>query len=149
MKRETTSELIGAVTGDFPLIPSGKYLAGFHRIETVMMFGRQPKVVLTFRIADGEHMGVEIKRYYNAQQLIGKPGVRGKFRVGRSSDYLFDLVRLHGPPSRLDRLPARVWNGVYTIKVRTVTQRSGGERLPEALRYSVIDKILKKDAGAS
>lgn len=149
MKREVKSELVGAVAGELTLIPAGTYLAGFHRIETAMMFGRQAKVVLRFRIADGEYMGVDVNRYYNAQQLLGKPGPRGKFRVGRSSDYLFDLVRLHGPPPRFDRLPTRVWNGVYTIRVRTVTQRSGGERLPEALRYSVVDKILKKVAGAS
>ena len=142
-------ELVGAVAGDFPLIPPGKYLVGFERIETAMMFGRQPKIILTFRVAEGEHLGVRLQAFYNARQLVGKPGLRGNFKVGRSSDYLFDFVRLHGAPSRMDRLSTRVWNGVYTVSVRTVKRRSGGAELPECLQYSVVDQIVQKDAGAS
>lgn len=142
-------ELVGAVAGELPLIPPGKYLAGFQRIQTAVMFGRQPKVILTFGIADGEHMGTQLTKYYNARTLVGKPGLRGQFKVGRSSDYLFDYCTLHGAPARMDRLSTRVWNGVYTVRVRTVTNRSGGAELPQVLRYSVIDKILKKEAGGT
>lgn len=149
MAKVAELDLVGSVAGGLaPCIPPGNYLTSFQRMRTCMMFGRQPKVIMTFGVVDGEHMGTQLEKFYNAKQLIGKQGPRGQFKVGRSSDYLFDYVRLHGAPARLDRLPTSAWrNSVYTVKVRTVKTRRGGDALPDALHYSVIDKIISKDAG--
>ena len=132
------------------LIPEGEYLVSLVHHRTVIMFGRQPKLILGFRVVDGKYSGSNIAKYYNVRRLTSKAGMRGSFKVSRHSDYLFDYVRLHGAPSRIDRLPMKPWrNCVLRAQIRTVTKGRGGRILPQPLQYSKVDQLIEKVAGVS
>ena len=122
-----------------PLVPDAKYTASVVRIDRAVMFGKALKLVITFRIADGPHQGVDIPRYYNV-----KHGGRGKkgFRVGRHSQYLRDYVRLFGRPQRVGRMSLATWKEhVFTITTSTVKTDSNGKDLHPDLRYSKVSEI--------
>jgi len=132
-------EFASVSEGLAPLIPDGKYIATVVRIDRAVMFGKALKLVLTFRIADGPHQGVDVPRYYNV-----KHGGRGKksFRVGRHSTYLRDYVRLFGRPQRVDRMGLTQWKQhVFTITTATVKTDSTGRDLHPNLRYSKVAEV--------
>ncbi len=141
--------LVSGVVGDLiPIVPAGEYLVALDHYRTAMMFGRQPKLIMGWRVVEGERMGIVIPRFYNVRQLKSKPGNRGKFLIGRHSDYLHDYVRLHGRPDRLDRMPMTPWrNCILRAEVGTVTSGRGGRELPEPLQYSKVLRFLEKTAG--
>lgn len=149
MGQVTEFDTEGSVAGDLiPLIPTGDYLVTLDHYKTQIMFGRQPKLIIGFKIVQGEHLGVVVAKFYNVRKLKSKAGPRGKFEVGRHSDYLFDYARLHGLPQRLDRLSMKPWrNSLFKARVLTVKTGRGGRELPERLQYSKIDKFVAKVAG--
>lgn len=149
MAKVAEIDLVGSVAGDLlPHIPEGTYLVALDHYKTQMMFGRQPKLIMGFKVADGEHQGILVPRFYNVRKLKSKAGPRGKFEVGRHSDYLFDYARLHGLPGRLDRLPMKPWReSLLRAKVVSVMTGRGGRELPGPLQYSKIQKFLEKVAG--
>ena len=149
MANVTELDLVGSVAGDLlPRVPAGEYLVALDHYKTQMMFGRQPKLIMGFKIADGEHMGILVPKFYNVRKLKSKAGPRGRFEVGRQSDYLYDYARLHGLPGRLDRLPMKPWrNSLIRARVVTVKTGRGGRELPDALQYSKIDQFVGKEAG--
>lgn len=142
-------DMVGSVAGDLlPHIPAGEYLVALDHYKTQLMFGRQPKLIMGFKIADGQYMSIVVPRFYNVRRLKSKAGPRGKFEVGRQSDYLYDYARLHGLPGRLDRLPMKPWReSLLKVKVASVTTGRGGRELPEPLQYSKIEKFIEKVAG--
>lgn len=130
---------------ELPCIPPGKYEMGFDTWETCALYGgRARKLILWFAVLSPEYMGLRIPRYYNVRELNGKPGKRGRFKVGKKSDFLREFVHVHGMPDRLDRIsPARYQGNKYLAKVRTVETGNRNRPIPKELRYSVVDQIIK------
>jgi hypothetical protein len=140
------SEVFAELEGEAKaLIPPGEYQFGFDYHETALMFGRAPKLVLWFRVLTmGEHFERRIPRYYNVTRIIGRPARRGRFKVGHSSSFVREYLRLFSTTNRLDRIPmSRFEQHIIVGKVRTV--RTGGDqkRIPESLQYSVIDELVR------
>jgi len=134
---------------EFPLVEPGTYQVHLTTWWTGLMFGKRPKLALTFRIlTPGSAFGVELKRWYNVKQLIGKPGVRGRFHVGRSSEFLYDYATLGMPVERLDRFAlSKLREVVLEAKVKTVTKDHKQRDIPEPLKYSVIESLQCVTAG--
>ena len=133
------------IDDDLPLVPPGEYAFQFVGCRTWMMFGRSPKLILDFSIADHEmYTGVILKKYYNVKKLRGKHGRNGNFTVGRKSNFLRDFFRICPayPPKRLDRIPMSRLDGIDIHgKVKTVIKGSDQKEIPESLQYSVITEI--------
>ena len=108
------------------------------------MFGRQPKVVLRFRVITyGDEFGKEVRKYYNATKLIRPYGKNGRFKVGFSSDLLRDFSRLHGKVSRLDRIPmTRFDDCIIAGEIATAMQGHDQQPIPADLQYSVVRKLI-------
>jgi hypothetical protein len=69
--------------GAGPLVPKGEYLAELLWHETKSIFG-DAKVFLHFHIKDlGPYLDTQLYLACRAQKLLGKPGKRRKFRVGK------------------------------------------------------------------
>src|ERR1700690_2675495 len=96
-----------AMDGERPaLIPPGVYDLKFLQYETALMFGRQPKLILTFGICSmGDHFEKRVKRFYNVAKLVGKPRRYGGFKAGWSGDFLREYAKFFRLPSRADRIP--------------------------------------------
>lgn len=138
----------GEVDGGIPaLIPAGVYQLKFECWDTVLMFGRSPKVVITWSVCDfGEHFGTKLKRWYNATRIIGKPGRSGRFKAGWSSDLFREFVTIAGMPQRSDRIPLSRYASMIVLgEVQTVVQDRQQEKIPTMLQYSVIRKLLRKE----
>jgi hypothetical protein len=135
---------------DRALLPPGNYQAHFVGWWTGIMFGRQPKLALTFKIlTSGQYFGKCVSKWYNAKQLIGKHGKSGRFRVGRHSDFLADYARLVGIPNRTDRMSMTALRSmVLSVNVKTVEFNRRQAPIAVALRYSVIAKLVQVEAGA-
>lgn len=142
-------DLVGSVEGGpAPLVPPGRYQAVLADYRSALMFGKQAKLILNFRIIGGEHDGTVVAKFYNVKRLKSKAGRNCAFTVGRHSDYTRDYVRLHGHPSRWDRMPMRAWrNSVYLIDVTTVTTDYQQRTVPKSLQYSRVARIIEKVAG--
>jgi hypothetical protein len=127
------------------LVPAGEYQLAFDHHETAVMFGRAPKLVLWFRIVTmGDHFEKRVPRFYNVTRLIGRPCKHGRFKVGRSSAFLREYLRLFHCTNRLDRIPmSRFEQHVIVGKVRTVRIGGDQKRIPETLQYSVIDELVR------
>lgn len=133
-----------SLDGERPaLVKPGIYEVAFVGYSTWMMFGRAPKLSLTFKITTmGEFFQVQLLRHYNVKSLLDRPGKGGRFKVTFSSDFLREYASLFGTPARLDRFAmSNFENRIFVAKVRTVTKGSRQKELPEGLQYSVIDKI--------
>lgn len=131
------------------LIPPGDYQVQFVGWWTGIMFARQPKVGLTFKIVQpGAHFGVKITRWYNARRLIGKHGKSGRFKIGRRSDFLADYARLFGMPTRTDRFSfTRLERLILLVRVDTVGINHRQRQINEKLQYSVVRELLHVVAG--
>ena len=128
-----------------PLISPGKYAVMLDYYQTAVMFGKAPKLILHFKVTSfGEGFGYSIPRYYNVQKLIGKGQRNGRFKVSKSGDFLREYLSLFpAPAKRLDRLPMSQFKNV-TIEAEIVTvKESRGRSLPEPLRYSKIERLLR------
>ena len=112
--------------------------------RTVRMF-KCPKVELTFTIVSfGEAHGVRIPRFFNVDRFVGKPGKNGGFSVSRNRDFPREFLSLFNyEAKRKDRYPMSLFDGV-TIEATVVTVKEArGRILPEQLRYSKIERLLK------
>jgi hypothetical protein len=122
------------------LMRPGLYTLAYVRHTLRNQFNRG---VLTawFRVVDyGDHFEMLIPRYYNVQ-LRGKKS----FRVKPHSHLYREICELYGRRPRLDRLPLTAFQDVLLLgRVKTVTRDQQQESIPEAARYSVVDKILGK-----
>lgn len=129
------------------LIPPGEYLLRFDHHETAVMFGRAPKLVLWFTvISQGPYFdAVKLAAFYNVRRLIGRPARNGRFKVGFKSSFLRDYFRLFtSAANRLDRIPMSAFkNVIIRARIRTVMTGSDQGEIPEQLRYSVIDELLR------
>lgn len=129
-----------------PLVKPGIYDFAFDYYETILLFGRAPKLVLWFRIMQmGEYNGLRLPRYYNVKRIVGKPHRNGDFRVGWKADFIREYVNLFSLPQRIDRI-AMAGYKKYIIrgKVKTVTNDLKQRGIPKPLQYSVIQEIRGK-----
>ena len=132
-----------------PFVAPGEYQLAYVSHQTYQYFARSLKVVVWFRIVSvGPHFGKVIPRYYNVKKLKGKPGKNGLFIPGRSSDFIREYCRLFPEQlTRLDRIPLSAFQSSLIVgKVRTVKSDRKQKELPEPLKYSVIDELLRLEA---
>jgi len=127
-----------------PLVAPGVYSVAYVKHETVLAFGRQPKVAVTFCVVDGPALGEHLRRFYRVRQLKSKPKRGGTFKAGWHGELLHEFVGLFNEmPERLDRIPmTRFRNRILRGRVKTVKQTSKQKELPELLQYSVIDSLV-------
>ena len=125
-----------------PKLPEGLYEVVFMRAEEKAIWGRK-KAFLYFRIIQaGDHLGQVLF------MAVTFP-TNGRFAV--SSKYLQQWSMAAGKrPARRDRLSTKVFrNKSFLALVRTVKKDSGGKERCETAQYSVIDKLIKVQTGAS
>ena len=134
----------------YVLVPEGRYTLSLIGWFTGKFFARQPKVALIFKIVDqGEYFGAEVRRWYNIQRCIGKPGKNGRFKVVRGSDLLADFIRLVGLTTRRDRLAlSKLQSVAITADVETVVRNRKQGEIPTPLRYSVVRSLRGIAAGS-
>ena len=128
----------------YSLVKPGNYRVMLDFYRTVRMF-KCPKVELTFTIVSfGDAHGVRIPRFFNVDRFVGKPGKNGGFSVSRNRDFPREFLSLFNyEAKRKDRYPMSLFDGV-TIEATVVTVKEArGRILPEQLRYSKIERLLK------
>lgn len=141
-----------------PVIPDGEYVAKFLRSERAFVF-KTEKIFLHFEIlAAGDANGARLFRAYRLSQPDSKKGKkvhgRNQLRADRRGLLLEMMARVFDKNPRRDQLSLRDFRGrLFRVLVRTVkTTRDSESRkqvpLPEWRRYSVIDDILRIEAGA-
>lgn len=136
----------GELDGIAPiLLPKGDYQLGLQHWSTYKAFGRQPKLVLWFKVLDmGQHFEAMVPRYFNVKRLIGKPGRSGRFAAAYSSDFVRDYARVMGSRQRLDRFDLNGLRSLVVVgHVDTVTRGHDQGDLADGLRYSVVRRLLR------
>ena len=134
----------------FVSIPNGRYVAEFIGSEGFFFLGKRPKVVLWFRICDGEHCGERLAAYYNVKSLQCRPGERieqPSFSVGWRAELSTVLGTLFPDKYSPADLPTVVpesamQGGEILIQVRKSEKTTKGQKRPKAFHNSVIDSIL-------
>jgi hypothetical protein len=128
---ENATDLLGT------FVEPGVYPVAFVDFDELFLFSRKIWVA-EFTVADGRSAGLPLARFYNLPRRGGRPG--------RSSSLFLDFARIAGrrPPGLL-RPPQFLAGCVFSARVVTVEPREG---LPETLRYSRIDALLRVEAGA-
>jgi hypothetical protein len=144
-KRDLGEELIAGE--DRKLIPEGKYSAQCIDVKREMVgqrtnkgtFARTPKIILKFKLLEGQVQGEEIPMYINADY---KP-----FPAG-SKFYQCWVIAKGRKPARRDRLTLEVFKDhIFTVGVKTVKPKfEDGTEKPECLWYSRVDEIYEKQA---
>lgn len=133
----------------YSFVKPGNYRVMLDYYRTVRMF-KCPKVELIFSIVSfGDAHGVRVPRFFNVDRLVGKPGKNGRFSVSGTRDFPRELLSLFNyQASRKDRYPMSLFNGV-TIEAQVVTvKKARGIEIPEQLRYSKIQRLIKVVEGA-
>ena len=132
-----------------PQIPPGMYTVAYDTFHTENFYkgGKTPKLVLSFHVIDmGEYFETPLKRYYQVAQLGKRPEEGGWFKAkGQSSHFIMEYAAcFHRVPKRLDRVPMEMWKRHgYKVRVKDVFETANQDTLPQILRYSVIDKIIR------
>ena len=133
---------------DRKLIPEGKYTAqcieakkGMVGVETTKgTFARTPKIVLRFKVIDGQYRDEEIPMFLNVNYK--------RIPFGSKFYQCWMIANDCKRPSRRDRMPLEKFKGhIFTVGVKTVKPkfRDGKER-PEPFWYSRVDEIYEKQA---
>jgi len=144
-KKDSDEDLIAGE--DRKLIPEGKYSAQCVEAKRGMVgqrttkgtFSRTPKIILKFRLLEGQVQGEEILMYINADY---KP-----FPAG-SKFYQSWVIAKGRKPARRDRMTLEVFKDrIFTVGVKTVKPKfEDGTEKPESLWYSRVDEIYEKHA---
>ena len=132
---------------DRKLIPEGKYSAQCIEAKKGMIgqrttqgtYTRTPKIILKFRLIEGQFQRDEILMYINANY---KP-----FPAG-SKFYHCWVIAMGRKPARRDRLALDVFKGhIFTVGVKTVKPKfEDGTERPEPFWYSRVNEIYEKCA---
>ncbi len=125
-----------------PLIPDSKYEAQCVGYDNRFCLGKARKLFLKFQIlTDGEHNGKKLFMAFNMSY-------DGRIKTGSKYYKTWCMVNGWQRPSRNTKMSPRLFkNKIYAVKTRTVKPEHNGEPMPEQFRYSIIDKILKVNAG--
>ena len=131
------------ITGDFVNLDAGEYEAAFFDFETRMLFGRQPKLYIWFKLLCPGAVGILLPRYYNVLSISGHPRRGGKFKAGMKGNFVREYARLF---SRIPDLNGN-WSRPFkntTCRVRLETCRKSFEQedLPGPVQYSYVAKIV-------
>ena len=140
------SESYFEMDGDLVLVPPGIYVMKFLYGETRYLHNRRPKLVLWFSIVDmGEFFGARVARYYNIKEIKGRPCKNGRFKAGAKSDFMREYFSVVTQPvQRRDRIPLTyLENYMIKVKVKTVEKSYDQSKIPKALQYSVVEKVLE------
>lgn len=132
---------------DRKLIREGKYTAQCIEAKKGMVgqrttkgtYARIPKVILTFKLIEGEFQGEKILMYINADY---KP-----FPAG-SKFYQCWVIAKGRKPVRRDRMTLDVFkNHIFAIGIKTVKPKfEDGTEKPETFWYSRVNEIYEKYA---
>ena len=131
-----------------PQIPPGMYTVAYDTFHTENFYkgGKTPKLVLSFHVIDiGEYFETPLKRYYQVADIGKKPQKEGSFKAkGQSSQFIMEYVTcFHYVPKRRDRVPMEVWKRHgYKVRVKDVIETANQDKIPQLLKYSVIEKII-------
>ena len=133
---------------DRKLIPEGKYTAQCIEAKRSMVgmettkgtFARTPKIVLSFKIIDGQYQGEEIPMFLNVNYI--------RIPFGSKFYHCWVIANDCIKPNRRDRMPLEKFKGhIFTVGVKTVKPRfRDGKEKPEAFWYSRVDEIYEKQA---
>jgi hypothetical protein len=133
---------------DRKLIPEGKYTAqcieakrGMVGVETSKgTYARTPKVVMKFKIIDGQYRDEEIPMFLNVDYKQIPPGAKFYQWWVIANDCI--------KPSRKDRMPLEKFRGhIFTVGVTTVKPKfKDGKEKPNPFWYSRVDEIYEKEA---
>ena len=128
-------------------IPEGRYELALVGWRTAWIFKRG-KLILEFRIVTlGKHFGSCLRRYYNVG-VIKPLGKHGHFKARRSSNFVREYAALFGAPRRIDRIPMRPFESVIIQGHVKTVDNARGRKIPEAVRYSIVDELLQVEAGS-
>lgn len=128
-----------------PLIPEGPYHVRLLDWATVNLFGRRPKLVLYLSVCDqGEYFETRLERWYNVKALVGPPRRRGRFKLGRSSDFVREYAGLCDRPFRPDRI-ALSWLQDKLLLGQVLTVKTDYRQRPLApcLYYSTVKALSR------
>jgi len=145
-KKDSDEDLIAGE--DRKLIPEGKYTAECIEAKKSMVgmettkgtYARTPKIVLRFRITDGQYQGVEVPMFLNANYE--------RIPFGSKLYQCWMIANDCKRPSRTDRMSLKTFKEhVFTIGVKTVKPKfRDGKEKPEPFWYSRVDEIYEKQA---
>jgi hypothetical protein len=131
---------------DRKLIPEGKYSAQCIKARKEMVgvettkgtFARTPKIVLKFKIIDGQYQGEEVPMFINANYKAVPSGSK----LYRSWVIANGLKK----PKRRDRMALEIFkNHIFTVGVVTVKPKyKDGSEKPQVFWYSRVDEIYEK-----
>jgi hypothetical protein len=129
------------------LIPEGRYNAQCINAKKGMVGQRTPKgtstktpkIILTFKIIEGQYQEVEVPMYINADYKFFNPG---------SKFYQSWVIATGRKPERRNRMSLEVFKGhIFTVGVKTVKPKFGdGTEMPETFWYSRVNEIYEKEA---
>ena len=143
-RKTATSSTLTNPPGDRPLIPEGYYWATIVSMETDIHSRFGARLYTYFKIASGEHKGVEL--FLPLRVTIPDGGTTGlwkPFSVSRKQKFFTDFLH----PLRLDVGddgafdPVALKGARVRIKVTTVTDDEDGKKRVEAERYSKVERV--------
>ena len=122
------------------LVPEGQYQLAFERYAVSTRFGRG-SLELWFRVMNyGRHFQQPVCRYYKVE----REGKRS-FRASPHSAYVREFVAIFGkaPPAGTQGVS---WYRDTLIegRVRTVSRNHKQKSIPEPVRYSVVDELIRR-----
>ncbi len=134
----------------YALVPDGDYMAALIGAEGNWYRGVSPKVVLWFRIDEGDQTGEKLPAYFNVETLDCRRGQRVRkptFTVGWGRDLTTCLAILFPDRYSRDDLPSKIPEAEIMvrsihIRARTSKKTHKGQKRPPAFHYSVVDTIL-------
>jgi hypothetical protein len=92
-------------------------------------------------LTEGEHYGKKLFMAFNMPY-------NGRIKTGSKYYKTWCMVNGWQRPSRNTKMSARIFkNKVYTIETRIVMPEHNSEPMPKQYWYSIVDKILKVNAG--
>ena len=125
-------------------VPDGVYEMICVRVEPYWFRKSVPKLACIFVMADrfGEFKDVELTRHYNIKAIDKKNGITIK-RTGALIDEIVIPAMNADPKLRVDRFSVKsaIKGKLIMCKVGTVKQSYKQKKLPEGLRYSVIEEV--------
>jgi hypothetical protein len=126
-----------------PLVPDGDYQVGFVQSERGHFENRQ-RIFLWFQIiTPGEQFGMRLYLVCPCPVNGGKVFGLGSKLVAAAT------VALGQRPKRRDRLSTRLFAGkTFLARTRTVTTDHKGKPRPKEDHYSVLDELLRVEAGS-
>ena len=129
---------------DRPRIPEGVYLVQCIQVKNIQYY-RTWKLHLRFKIAEGEHLELELDMFLN---MTDSKGRRFKTVPRASNFYKNWIIANYGcPPSRGDRMSSKIFlDGIFKAAVRdAIPKFPDGKDMPESIHYSVISHLIRRE----